>query len=166
MSLDILATALSCDNENLVELALEIKKIEIASSMSALLVFSEKNSNEIARKLNKKPNQIRKILSGDQNLTIKAILEFSLALNYDFDVVFHSQKDPKPKQPWHIKHEKNEIMEKNSFHTENFYNKKYPFKRNLDIEVKNNEMDFNNIDLQNKERDKNNTNIFETYEYK
>lgn len=99
MSIDIIPTTLSCNMDN-DELALEIKKIEIATAMSALLVFCKKNSTYIADKLNKTPSQISKTLSGDQNLTIKTILEFSLALGYDFDVVFHSETYSKPKQPW------------------------------------------------------------------
>lgn len=104
MNLDIISTTLSCDNVD--ELALEIKKIETAAAMSALLVFCKKNSAYIAKKLNKTPSQISKTLSGDQNLTIKTILEFSLALDFDFDITFHSQKYSKPKQPWHVEQDR------------------------------------------------------------
>jgi len=47
-------------------------------------------------------------LSGENNLTIKTIWEFSSYLGFDYDVVFHSADQRRPQQPWQI--ERREIV--------------------------------------------------------
>lgn len=80
-----------------------VKKIDLATQLNALMVFSRKSRSDMAASLGWKKSRITKILSGNDNLTIKTISEFSAHLGYDFDVIFHAYDHPRPIQPWQIK---------------------------------------------------------------
>lgn len=82
----------------------ELKKIYLATQLAALMSYSGKTRSEMAEKLGWQKSRVTKVLSGHDNLTIKSICEFSTHLGYDFDVIFHSdeQPRPRPRQPWQI----------------------------------------------------------------
>ncbi|MHB1656994.1 MAG: helix-turn-helix domain-containing protein [Burkholderiales bacterium] len=82
--------------------AVEIKKDYLATQLAALMSFSGKNRSDMAEGLGWKKSRITRVLSGNENLTIKTIWEFSSYLGFDFDVIFHGPNDQRPKQPWQI----------------------------------------------------------------
>lgn len=85
------------------ELELEFVQMElIANSLVFLLRHSDMSRTDIAHKLGWNKSRVTRILSGDENLTIKTISQFVEALGYTFDVVFYNQNYPRPKQPWQI----------------------------------------------------------------
>lgn len=81
---------------NLAEVNMEL----VASDLALLLRHSNTSRTEIAHKLGWRKSRVTRVLSGDENLTIKTLSQFALALGYTFDVVFHNADYPKPKQPW------------------------------------------------------------------
>lgn len=82
--------------------ALEVKKDYLATQLTALMIHCGKTRSEMADELGWQKSRVTKVLSGHDNLTIKSICEFSTHLGYDFDVVFHSDEQPRPRQPWQI----------------------------------------------------------------
>lgn len=87
----------------------EIQMELVAADLAILLKHSGFSRADIARKLGWKKSRITRMLSGDSNLTIRTIHQFADALGYSFDVVFHNQESPKPKQPWQIRKEIKQI---------------------------------------------------------
>lgn len=83
---------------DLSELQMEL----VAADLAILLKHSGVSRTELAQKLGWKKSRITRVLSGDNNLTLKTISQFVEALGYTFDVVFHNKNYPKPKQPWQI----------------------------------------------------------------
>ncbi len=79
---------------------LEIKKEEISSQLSALLSFSGLSRSEVSRYLNWKRSRVSKVLSGEENLTIKTIFQFCGAIGYNFSVIFTKPEEKIPLQPW------------------------------------------------------------------
>ncbi len=82
--------------------AFEVKKDAVATQLTALMLHSRKTRSDMAEELGWQKSRITKVLSGNNNLTIKTICEFSGLLGYDFDVIFHGPDEPRPKQPWQI----------------------------------------------------------------
>lgn len=80
----------------------EVSMELVAADLAILLHHSGLSRADIAKKLGWKKGRVTRILSGDQNLTIKTISQFVEALGYTFDVVFYNKAYPKPKQPWQI----------------------------------------------------------------
>jgi len=74
----------------------------IASDLVFLLKHSGLNRSELASSLGWKKSRVTRVLSGDENLTIKTITSMAECLGYGFDVVFYNEKYDQPKQPWHI----------------------------------------------------------------
>ena len=88
------------------ELELEFVQMElVANSLVFLLRHSGMSRTDIAHKLGWKKSRVSRVLSGDENLTIKTISQFVEALGYTFDVVFYNQNYLRPKQPWQIDNE-------------------------------------------------------------
>lgn len=74
----------------------------VASSLVSLLKHSGNSRAQLAGKLDCRRNRVTRILSGDENLTLKTITSVAEALGYAFDIVFYNKDYAKPKQPWHI----------------------------------------------------------------
>lgn len=74
----------------------------VASDLVVLLKHSGLSRVELARKLGWSKGRVTRVLSGDENLTIKTITSVAEALEYGFDVVFYNKNYAKPKQPWQI----------------------------------------------------------------
>lgn len=74
----------------------------IATDLVFLLKHSGLSRSELAKKLNWTKSRVTKVLSGDENLTIKTITSVAECLGYTFDVIFHNENYEQPKQPWHI----------------------------------------------------------------
>lgn len=81
----------------------------VAVDLVFLLKHSGLSRKELADKLNCPKSRITKILSGDENLTIKTITQVAEVLGYAFDVVFYNKNYPRPKQPWQIDREKKAV---------------------------------------------------------
>ena len=87
----------------------EIQMELVASSLVSLLKHNGSSRAQLAGKLDCKRNRVTRILSGDENLTLKTITSVAEALGYAFDVVFYNKDYPKPKQPWTIDKENRKI---------------------------------------------------------
>lgn len=74
----------------------------IASDLVFLLKHSGLSRSDLASQLGWNKSRITKVLSGDENLTIKTITSIAEGLGYGFDVVFYNENYDQPKQPWHI----------------------------------------------------------------
>lgn len=74
----------------------------IASDLVFLLKHSGLSRSELASILDWKKSRVTRVLSGDENLTIKTITSVAECLGYGFDVVFYNENYDQPKQPWHI----------------------------------------------------------------
>lgn len=74
----------------------------IATDLVFLLKHSGLSRSELASKLGWSKSRITKVLSGDENLTVKTITYIAECLGYAFDVVFYNENYEQPKQPWHI----------------------------------------------------------------
>ena len=82
--------------------ALEIKKMEVATHLAALMSYKGKTRAGLATEMGWNKSRITRVLSGKENLTIKTIWEFSSYLGVDFSVAFRESTQPKPKQPWQV----------------------------------------------------------------
>ena len=84
------------------ECPVDIKKVAIATNFSALIHHVGKSKSEIADDLGWKRSRLSKVLSGEQNLTIKTMVDLSNAVGYDFDVIFHKSNvfSHRSLQPW------------------------------------------------------------------
>ncbi len=92
------AFLLSCEH---VDISI-VKMEQVASHLVGLLRHSNTSRTELATQLGWKKSRITKVLSGDENLTLKTISAITQQLGYDFDIVFHNKNYVKPKQPWQI----------------------------------------------------------------
>ena len=80
----------------------DVKKIQWASALNALMVHSGKSRTEMAEICNISKGRITRILSGDSNLTLETICSFANALGYDVDISFYNSPMTKPYQPWNV----------------------------------------------------------------
>lgn len=87
----------------------EIKKIELAANLAALLSFKGITRSKLAEILNWKKSRVTTVLSGNSNATLKTIWDVCLAAGYDFDVVFKLAHEKCLDQPWH-KHEREQLL--------------------------------------------------------
>lgn len=74
----------------------------IATDLVFLLKHSGLSRSDIASKLGWSKSRVTKVLSGDENLTIRTITSMAECLGYGFDVIFYNENYEQPKQPWHI----------------------------------------------------------------
>lgn len=86
--------------------ATEIQMELVASDLALLLRHTGLKRTDLARELGVKKSRITRILSGEENLTIKSLTSVAEALDYTFDVVFYNKNYSKPKQPWTVEREK------------------------------------------------------------
>lgn len=80
----------------------DIQKEVVAADLSMLLVHTNCSRSQLATDLGYTKSRISRILSGDENLTLKTLTKVADALGYTFDVIFYNEKYDQPKQPWHI----------------------------------------------------------------
>lgn len=80
--------------------SLDVKKIQWASALNALMLHSGKSRSEMAEICGISKGRITRILSGDANLTIETICSFANSLGYDVDIAFYNTPMTKPYQPW------------------------------------------------------------------
>lgn len=78
----------------------DIKKTAIASDFCSLIHYAELSRTELADKLDWKKSRLSKVLNGNENLTIKTMVELSQAIGYDFDINFHLSEVHRCLQPW------------------------------------------------------------------
>lgn len=100
--------------------AFTIKKIDLATQLNALMVFSGKSRSDIALSLGWKKSQVTRVLSGKNNFTVKTIWDFSSHLGFDFDIVFRASHQQRPRQPWQIQRTENANLPVVSLRTHNF----------------------------------------------
>lgn len=80
--------------------SVEVKRIQWASNLNALMLHSGKSRTEMAQICGISKGRITRILSGDSNLTIETICSFANSLGYDVDIAFYNTPMTKPYQPW------------------------------------------------------------------
>jgi len=90
---------------------IEVKKASVAANLSALIAYSHITQSQLAKKLNWKASRLSKVLSGQQNLTLKTISDISFALEYDFELCFHKPSETLTVQPWEKKLNTLEVRE-------------------------------------------------------
>ena len=78
----------------------DVKKNAIASNFCSLIYHCGLKKNDLAHKLGWEPSRLSKVLNGNENLTIKTMVELSVALDYDFDMIFHKAYEHRSLQPW------------------------------------------------------------------
>lgn len=83
----------------------------VASDLASLLKHSGLSRVELAEKLDCPKSRVTKILSGDENLTIKTITQVAEALGYAYDVVFYNKNYVRAKQPWQVDRENRKLAQ-------------------------------------------------------
>lgn len=76
------------------------KKETIGIDLLALILNSGHTRTFLCETLNWKPSRVSKILSGDNNLTIKTIWEVANAVGFDFDIIYRHKKKQRSTQAW------------------------------------------------------------------
>lgn len=87
-----------------------IQMESIATDLVFLLKHSGLSRSQLASKLDWKKSRVTKVLSGDENLTIKTITSVAECLGYGFDVIFYNEDYDQPKQPWTIDRENKAVQ--------------------------------------------------------
>jgi len=76
------------------------KRNAVANELLALISHENISRKQLSEKLEWPPSRLSKVLSGEQNLTVKTITAISLALGYDFSIYFHKIHKKEMVQPW------------------------------------------------------------------
>ncbi|MFE2658139.1 helix-turn-helix domain-containing protein [Brevibacterium sp. NPDC059310] len=76
------------------------KKNAVANELLALISHENISRKQLCESLNWAPSRLSKVLSGEQNITVKTITAISLALGYDFSIYFHKIYKKEMVQPW------------------------------------------------------------------
>jgi len=76
------------------------KRNAVANELLALISHENISRKQLSEKLEWPPSRLSKVLSGEQNLTVKTITAISLALGYDFSIYFHKIHRKEMIQPW------------------------------------------------------------------
>jgi transcriptional regulator with XRE-family HTH domain len=82
------------------EQGLDSAKIDVSVMLCSLLDQSGISRTQLAEKLSWKPSRITRVLSGDENLTLKTIFEVCHATGHTFDVVVRKPGEHTALQPW------------------------------------------------------------------
>lgn len=82
------------------EVAEQAKLDEVSVGLCALLEHTKVSRAELARKLGWTPSRVTKVLSGEDNLTLRTLVRFLSVLDYDFDVVMRKRGAARARQPW------------------------------------------------------------------
>lgn len=78
----------------------DVKKQTIAAELAALLAHSNVSRSEIAVRLKWNKSRVTKFLSGEANLTLSKISEFTCELGHDFDMILRPFGEARVAQPW------------------------------------------------------------------
>lgn len=76
------------------------KKNAVANELLALISHENISRKQLCKSLDWAPSRLSKVLSGEQNITVKTITAISLALGYDFSIYFHKIHKKEMVQPW------------------------------------------------------------------
>jgi transcriptional regulator with XRE-family HTH domain len=76
------------------------KKDQVAAHLAALLSLSGVQRSELGQITGWQPSRISRTLSGNENLTIKSIHEFTKALGYDWEILYRKADAARPLQLW------------------------------------------------------------------
>lgn len=76
------------------------KKNAVANELLALISHENISRKQLCESLDWAPSRLSKVLSGEQNITVKTITAISLALGYDFSIYFHKIHKKEMVQPW------------------------------------------------------------------
>lgn len=79
---------------------LSVKLDQVATNLAALMATAGLTRSAIAEKCNWHKSRVSYVLSGEDNLTLKTIMEFAGAVGYDFDVHFRKFDELPARQPW------------------------------------------------------------------
>ncbi|MCI3877704.1 helix-turn-helix domain-containing protein [Acinetobacter higginsii] len=96
------------DNEYNLDTSI-IKKEQIAASLVGLMKHKGLNRVGLATALGWNKSRVSRLLSGDENLTVKTLTNVVHKLGYDFELVYFNKNYERPKQPWHIDRERKNI---------------------------------------------------------
>lgn len=94
----------------------------IASDLVFLLKHSGLSRSELASRLGWNKSRVTRILSGDENLTIKTITSVAECLGYGFDVIFYNENYEQPKQPWNIDRDNKKLIISNKVSARKVFN--------------------------------------------
>lgn len=98
------------------------KKNAVANELLALISHENISRKTLCEKLNWAPSRLSKVLSGEQNITVKTITTISLALGYDFSIYFHKIHKKEMVQPWERKYYTSNISQINTMSEIKKYN--------------------------------------------
>jgi transcriptional regulator with XRE-family HTH domain len=87
---------------------IDVKKSTVAAELAALAVYTEMSRSDISAKLGWAKSRVSKFLSGDANLTLAKISEYTVGLGYDFDIIFRDRNSARALQPWNQQNVVNE----------------------------------------------------------
>ena len=76
------------------------KRNAVANELLALISHENISRKQLSENLEWAPSRLSKVLSGEQNLTVKTITAISLSLGYDFSIYFHKIHKKEMVQPW------------------------------------------------------------------
>lgn len=74
----------------------------VAADLCALIHHAGHDRKSVCKGTGISKKKLRKILSGDRDLTLKEICRISDFLGYTFDTIFYNRDYDKPLQPWFI----------------------------------------------------------------
>lgn len=78
----------------------QAKLDEVSVLLCKLLEHANVSRAELARRLNWKPSRVTKVLSGEDNLTLRTLIRLLDELGYDFDVLLRKAGSPRARQLW------------------------------------------------------------------
>ncbi len=79
---------------------LDSAKIDVAVVLCSLLKAAGITRTELSERLNWKPSRVTRVLSGDENLTIKTVYEICHTVGFTFDMVVRRAGERQAVQPW------------------------------------------------------------------
>jgi transcriptional regulator with XRE-family HTH domain len=78
----------------------ELKAQEVAVNLAALMSHAGVKRADLARRLDWKAGRLSKVLSGEENLTLRTLHLVYKALGYTFDILPRTAAERVPMQPW------------------------------------------------------------------
>lgn len=82
------------------EAGLDSVKLDVSVMLCSLLEKVGISRAQLAEKLGWKPSRVTRVLSGDENLTLKTIFEVCYAAGMTYDVVVRKLNEHQALQPW------------------------------------------------------------------
>lgn len=80
--------------------AFEVKKADVAVDIQAMMKSAGVSRKELANLLGWKASRVTKILSGEENLTLRTLQDVYWKLGYEYDVVARKIGERRALQPW------------------------------------------------------------------